>query len=514
MEAKSNIRHMTADETGDDDQINEALSGSQADSLESLLISPQTVLAENPGISVISAALLITNAALGAGLLNFPLAFHESGGLVPGNFVHLFFVLATAGSLYILAMTADRFKSRTYQEMVSDQCGVWAGHFASACIALYCLITCITFIIIVGDQTDRFFADFVGPNFCESWWLQRRFTMSLAGVAVLALSLFRDMAKLVSMGYLGSVFMVYLVVVVVVVWRIGGYQPGEVVVFDKHKMLHLFNVLPTICFGYQCHVSSVPIYHSIRDRSKSKYFMACTLAMAACALVYSLAANVGYLTFGSTVADDLLLSYDNDHRGAVAVSVAVIALALKSIATYPVLMFCVREAVVSFYVSARDLSPADAQRTEPVRRYVVVVLLWLVSLGAALLAESIASVVKLLGSLASFFIFILPGLCLLAESNRMSDERTASGPTPHILQGVRHASSWGTTQVLFARIVALTFISLGVFTFGLSVTMAGMSAFSSSSSSAPLCVVGDNSSYSSIDVLERYRFSWLPSYPY
>ncbi|KAF2346405.1 hypothetical protein FHG87_022838 [Trinorchestia longiramus] len=43
----------------------------------------------NGGMSVVSAAFLITNAALGAGLLNFPLAFHEAGGIVPGNVVHM-----------------------------------------------------------------------------------------------------------------------------------------------------------------------------------------------------------------------------------------------------------------------------------------------------------------------------------------------------------------------------------------------------------------------------------------
>ena len=50
-------------------------------------IAPSVTPSE--GISEYSAAFLITNAALGAGLLNFPLAFHQAGGLVPGNCVHL-----------------------------------------------------------------------------------------------------------------------------------------------------------------------------------------------------------------------------------------------------------------------------------------------------------------------------------------------------------------------------------------------------------------------------------------
>lgn len=40
------------------------------------------------GISWYKAMFLIVNAALGAGLLNFPRAFHEAGGIVTGNLVH------------------------------------------------------------------------------------------------------------------------------------------------------------------------------------------------------------------------------------------------------------------------------------------------------------------------------------------------------------------------------------------------------------------------------------------
>lgn len=66
--------------------------------------------------------------------------------------------------------------------------------------------------------------------------------------------------------------MIYLVVVVVLVQVYGKYVPGKVLVYDRHELLHAFDVLPTICFGYQCHVSSVPIYHTIKGRSRNKYF--------------------------------------------------------------------------------------------------------------------------------------------------------------------------------------------------------------------------------------------------
>ncbi len=41
------------------------------------------------GTGWLSAAMLIINAALGAGLLNFPQAFHAAGGLVVGTTIQL-----------------------------------------------------------------------------------------------------------------------------------------------------------------------------------------------------------------------------------------------------------------------------------------------------------------------------------------------------------------------------------------------------------------------------------------
>lgn len=66
---------------------------------------------------------------------------------------------------------------------------------------------------------------------------------------------------------------------------------------------------------------------------------ACVSAVVACLLVYTLSANYGYLTFGSYVDGDVLLSYDATKPQ---VLLAVILLAIKSWTTYPILMFCVR----------------------------------------------------------------------------------------------------------------------------------------------------------------------------
>ena len=54
------------------------------------------------------------------------------------------------------------------------------------------------------------------------------------------------------------------------------------------------------------------------------------------------AAAFGYLTFGSHVTADIMLSYDASRPEVI---IGIIALALKTVSTYPILLFCGREAM-------------------------------------------------------------------------------------------------------------------------------------------------------------------------
>lgn len=83
-----------------------------------------------------------------------------------------------------------------------------------------------------------------------------------------------------------------------------------------------------------------------------------TVAMIVCVLTYTVVASFGYLTFGSTVDSDILLSYPQS----VPVLVAVILIALKMYTTYPILLFvgryecnymhnnwlCIQEAILQY----------------------------------------------------------------------------------------------------------------------------------------------------------------------
>nr|XP_045611689.1 putative sodium-coupled neutral amino acid transporter 7 [Procambarus clarkii] len=425
-----------------------------------------SIYGEDSGITWGKAMFLIVNAALGAGLLNFPKAFHESGGIVSGNLIHIIFTSFALGSLIIIAKCSNEHNCKTYQELVLHMCSPGWSMVTSICISVYCFITCITFIIIIGDQFDRVFASFVGKDFCHTWYLNRKFTMTASSLLLIFPCCFKRIDGLRFMSYVGVMSIWYLVAVIVAEFYTGSYKTGPVVIFDAH-WTQLFNVVPTICFGYQCHVSSVPIYSCVKAHDATSFIKACIAAIVACFLVYTVSANYGYLTFGSLVNGDVLLSYDARKPQ---VLIGVILLAIKSWTTYPILLFCVREAMGDLYIQLRSLSPAEADATESVRRKLLALLLWGSSMLMAIFAPNLNVVVKLLGSLAAFFIFVFPGMCLL-QFVLVRNEVNGSRRT------IREAG---------LMLIAAAYIVVGIFAFGLAFVL-GVEHIIHPDSVKPLC---------------------------
>ena len=139
-----------------------------------------------------------------------------------------------------------------------------------------------------------------------------------------------------------------------------------------------------------------------------------------CALCYSGAASLGYLTFGSKVNADILLSFDGTRPEVI---IGILAMALKTIFTYPILLFCGREAMKAAFSDVKALirrqgddQPEEILSNELTIRAVIVVLWFFLSLLCAILVPNIGEVISLLGSLAAVFIFIKPGACLISIS--------------------------------------------------------------------------------------------------
>jgi len=442
------------------------------DSITSIPHNDQTELVPPPqvpksstegGTSTFGAIFLIVNAALGAGLLNLPKAFDQAGGVVTAVVVQAVLLIFIMLALMILAQTSNINKSATLQEVMHTAAGTWGRRATSAIVTVYCFGTCITFLIIIGDQFDRAFASLVGDEYCHTWYYNRDFLMPASSLLlILPLCYTKKIDFLKYASAFGVFIILYVVALIFVEYASGEHVPGPI----KSKpdgWLDVFQVIPVICFGYQCHVSVIPIYSCMKHRNIKHFSVASTSAIAICVFTYTGAATFGYLTFGNLVSEDILTNYDANKPS---VMIALIALGLKTYTTYPILLFCGREGLSTII---KDLFiNDDTPSKEKFRRCTIATIWFVASILIAIEIPNIGAVINVLGSFAAIFIFVFPGICLM-QTTFMRDSMLV------------------TTKAKFKIALAVIFIILGFFLFGVVLTQGIITDLSPASEVAPLC---------------------------
>eukprot|EP00117_Sycon_ciliatum_P016987 scpid59411/ scgid16182/ Putative sodium-coupled neutral amino acid transporter 7 len=364
-----------------------------------------------PTNSFFGATFIVINASIGAGLLSFPYAFLQAG-VIPAIFIQLGFVVFIGAALLILAYCAERTHAMNYQQVVEKCCGTTLGVICQVCVVIYCFGACVTFFVVIGDQLDSMLRFAAGT--LDHWYLDRRFTTSVVSIVVAILSFFRNISYLSKPSSAGVFAMVYLVIVVVVRYGTKTYPPLETPIHFEHSWSVAFGAIPVICFGFQCHVSAVPVYHALSGRSVRRFAGVVALAMGLNTTLYTLAGAFGAMSFGDGTCSDILVNYTPTDK---AITAARVALAFNIVTSYPILHYCGRAAFFDLYVRIRSLPPvADELAPEPpaerVRRYVASSIWLVTSLLIAINVSDVKKVIEPFGGLAACFIFAFPGLCL------------------------------------------------------------------------------------------------------
>ncbi|XP_037539073.1 putative sodium-coupled neutral amino acid transporter 8a [Nematolebias whitei] len=173
----------------------------------------------------------------------------------------------------------------------------------------------------------------------------------------------------------------------------------------------MFSVIPTICFGFQCHEASVAIYSSMENQRLSHWVFVSVVAMIICLIIYSLTGVYGYLTFGRQVEADILMSYASHD---VLMLVARLLFGVSIITIYPIIVLLGRSVIQDPLLSRwQKRSRAAKARLESRSRFTLTAAWITVTLLIAVFIPDISKVIGVIGGISAFFIFIFPGLCLV-----------------------------------------------------------------------------------------------------
>ncbi|XP_059170117.1 sodium-coupled neutral amino acid transporter 7-like [Physella acuta] len=400
-------------------------------------------------------AFLVVNAALGAGLLNFPIAYHQAGGVFSAVIVQSFFLVFVVLALLILGYCSDIKGCNTYQDVVLSICGPKAQLACAISVLLYCFGTCITFLIIIGDQWELFFLEVAHDLYCKTdpFYMTRAFIISVTSIAfILPLCFPKRIDFLRYASIVGVIGILYVVGLVTIKYFLPHDNPGTIAT-GPHSWIDVFLVVPDICFAYQCHVSIIPIYSCMGKRNIREFSKTVTLAMILCIITYTVTAALGYLQFGDTITNDILLSFNPTAE----VMVAVVLVAVKTYTTYPILCFCGKAAFDTMWSMFWKMSPEEILHKEKMRRVITTLVWFTLTLLLSIFIPNIGVVIQILGAFAAVFIFVFPGMCLL----KTMQNRIESGEAQ-------------PRKVYVFRWIAIVFLVLGVFIFGLTLSQAIM----------------------------------------
>ncbi|KAF7380392.1 hypothetical protein HZH68_016257 [Vespula germanica] len=357
------------------------------------------------GSSVLSTIFLIVNATLGAGLLNFPQAFDKAGGIVASITIQLGFLIFITAALIVLANCSDITNSTTIQNTLAILCGPSALFLCALCVAVYSFGCCLTFLIIIGDQLDRVLATYYGTDYCHTWYMSRQFvTAAISFAFIFPLCFFKRLDALSYASSIGCITILY--VVCLISYKNFTKTTATIVKIWPDNIYETLHIIPIICFAYQSHMTAIPMYACMKERQLGKFTISAVISMIICLTVYTIVGILGYATFGTgKVPSDILQGYSDKST---IVTLAIVSIAIKNFTTYPIVLYCGRDAILSLLGTFVD---------ENVKTRSFITSVWFIaSLIIAILVPDISPVINLLGALSATFIFILPGICLLQST--------------------------------------------------------------------------------------------------
>ncbi|XP_033972927.1 putative sodium-coupled neutral amino acid transporter 8 [Trematomus bernacchii] len=373
-----------------------------------------------PRLGSFGAVFIMLKSALGAGLLNFPWAFQKAGGVNTALSVELVSLVFLISGLIILGYASSVSRQNTYQDVVREVCGGAVGQLCEICFCFNLFMICVAFLVVVQDQLEKLsvslYETVTGSTEMPYHWYtdQRFYLFIMCVIIILPLSIPKEIGIQKYTSVLGTLAATYLCVAVIVKYYL--MESHNVIITPEHSKgvgswASMFSVVPTICFGFQCHEACIAIYSSMENKKLLNWVIISVVSMFFCLLIYTLTGVYGFMTFGRAVASDILMSYPGND---VPMIISRLLFGISIITIYPIILLLGRSVILNLMVRIQRRRWGVVTHLFETRCRVVLTVIWItVTLLIAMFVPDMGEVISVIGGISAFFIFIFPGLCLV-----------------------------------------------------------------------------------------------------
>lgn len=380
----------------------------------------------------------VANAALGAGLLAVPQAFQRIGSLPLAIFFQIVFASLTFMGLYVLGIAAKVTASDSYALIVRRLCGRSTEVATIGFKILFCWGVTISFLIVLYNQVAALKND--------EWYANPKITTTIASTVIVFPVLFLrslDRLQWISLIAISSCIYVAFFVTISSLADVSGIEvnDNDASCTANEKDIEerqykgftsdqdtewtfpdFLAAFPAIAFGYQCHLSSIQNYSSLKRSVQDKYIRVAAAGTGICFLTYTFTGMAGSLLFKKCILSVVLSNYSSDYLLA---NIGRILTSLAVLFSYPILFQTGRHEILRLYDRISSSNEWHAGESNIFcgtlnRRINWITIGWFItSLLVAVFLREFKHVLNVIGSLSGFWMFIWPGIFALKLANMM-----------------------------------------------------------------------------------------------
>ncbi|CAE7223735.1 SLC38A8 [Symbiodinium pilosum] len=296
---------------------------------------------------------------IGEGILSLPAGLAAGTGIFSGVLITLSFYVVMVYTFWTLGRVCEVTAEKSHRGMgnvVTE--GLCFGNLMAATNLVKTLFTCTAYALVIGRNAE----DVLAPLNSDSWFSSRRGSwVTILLCVLLPLCLLRDMGKLAWTSFLG--LLCETGVVIFMLWRLldGSYQPGgeyyasqrpgtqaswgetgEVAMWTVSPAT--LTLISSMSTAFLAHYNAPKFYHQLCHRSSRQFFIASASSFTCALALFLTCMVVGYLTFGTDCAGNILHNY-SDRDPAAAASRAAMLLAVTC--GFPIAFTGLRDAALS-----------------------------------------------------------------------------------------------------------------------------------------------------------------------
>ncbi|XP_027163209.1 amino acid transporter AVT6C-like [Coffea eugenioides] len=381
------------------------------------------------GPSIPGAVFNVSTSIIGAGIMSIPATLKVLGVVPAFVMIVVIGVIVDISVEFLLRFTYNG-ESRTYAGLMYESFGRVGSVAVQICVMLTNLGCLIIYLIIIGDVLSGKGAEHLGVLqewFGVHWWNARAVAILFIVLFVmLPLVLYRRVESL----WLSSAVSVFLAVVfvgicsVMAIYALARGETRSIRVVPEldngASFFNLFTAFPVIITAFTFHFNVHPI--GVELGKPAAMISAVRISLVLCGALYFTIGIFGYLLFGDSVMDDILVNFDQGSGSTISSllnDIVRLSYALHLMLVFPLVNFSLRANIDELLFPKRAVLATDNKRF---------VILTLVLLGfsyvAAIAIPSIWYFFQFMGSTSAVCLaFIFPGVIALRDIHGISTRR-------------------------------------------------------------------------------------------